>query len=41
MKASDGKLNCVATDSYRLAKKVCDIDENLKFNITVPAKSLN
>lgn len=33
-------LNCVATDSYRLAKKTIEIKESLNFNITVPAKSL-
>lgn len=35
------KLQCVATDSYRLAKKTIDIDELLTFNITVPSKSLH
>lgn len=34
------ELNCVATDSYRLAKKTLTIAENLNFNITVPSKSL-
>lgn len=33
-------LHCVATDSYRLAKKDVVIKENLNFNITIPAKSL-
>lgn len=37
----DNKLTCVATDSYRLAKKVVYMDENHSFNITVPAKTLN
>jgi len=40
-RANNGELNCIATDSYRLAKKVINVDENLKFNITIPAKSLN
>ena len=34
-------LECVATDSYRLAKKVVDIDTDLNINVTIPAKSLN
>ena len=34
-------LKCVSTDSYRLSEKYVDIDTNLKFNITIPAKSLN
>lgn len=33
-------LYCVATDSYRLAKKTIQIAENLHFNITIPSKSL-
>lgn len=33
-------LHCVATDSYRLAKKTIEIEESLTFNITVPSKSL-
>ena len=38
--AAAGKLNCVGTDSYRLAKKELKIDSALSFNITIPAKSL-
>ena len=34
-------LHCVATDSYRLAKKTIDISESLNFNITIPTKSLS
>ncbi len=34
------QLQCVATDSYRLAKKTVEIGDNLDFNITIPAKSL-
>ena len=34
------QLHCVATDSYRLAKKTVEIEESLNFNITIPAKSL-
>lgn len=33
-------LHCVATDSYRLAKKTVEINEDLNFNITIPSKSL-
>lgn len=39
-RANNGELSCIATDSYRLAKKIIPVDENLKFNITIPAKSL-
>ena len=41
LKAEDNKIYANATDSYRLASKVIDIDTNLNFNITVPAKYLN
>lgn len=37
---SENTLNCVATDSYRLAKKSIQIEESLNFNITIPSKSL-
>lgn len=37
---SDNLLNCVATDSYRLAKKCIQLENNLNFNITIPSKSL-
>jgi len=40
-KAYDHKLHVNATDSYRLASKTIDLDEELNFNITVPAKYLN
>lgn len=33
-------LHCVATDSYRLAKKSVELEQSVKFNITVPGKSL-
>lgn len=36
----DQQLQCVATDSYRLAKKTVDIKDSLSFNITIPSKSL-
>lgn len=39
--AKDHHLQCVATDSYRLAKKVISIDEDLQFNITIPKSSLS
>lgn len=34
-------LQCVATDSYRLAKKTLHLKNPVKFNITVPGKSLS
>lgn len=40
-KTEDNKLYVNATDSYRLASKVIDINNNLNFNVTVPAKYLN
>lgn len=36
----DQTLQCVATDSYRLAKKIVKIEDSLDFNITIPSKSL-
>lgn len=39
-KANDGKLHVNATDSYRLASKIIDIDPELNFNITIPRKYL-
>ena len=40
-KAADRKLYINATDSYRLASKTLNIDQDLHFNITVPSKYLN
>ena len=40
-KAHDHVLECVATDSYRLAKKIISIDEDVTFNITIPKLSLD
>lgn len=38
----EGKtIRCVGTDSYRLAKKVVDIEKDLNFNITIPSRNLN
>ena len=34
-------LECVATDTYRLAKKVITLSEASYFNITIPSRSLN
>ena len=39
--ASDHKLYVNATDSYRLASKTVELDNELNFNITVPSKYLN
>lgn len=36
----DNKLECVATDSYRLAKKTVTVATSANFNVTLPAKSL-
>lgn len=40
-KAKDGFLECVATDSYRLAKKIVPLEKDVSFNITIPQKSLD
>lgn len=40
-KVSGNSLECVATDTYRLAKKVITLPEDSYFNITIPARSLN
>ena len=40
LKAKDHKIYANATDSYRLASKTIDIDTDLNFDITVPAKYL-
>lgn len=40
-KAHDHQLECIATDSYRLAKKSIAIDEDITFNITIPKLSLD
>ncbi|AMC92431.1 DNA polymerase III subunit beta [Erysipelothrix larvae] len=40
-RADQKTLECVATDSYRLAKKTIELDNPLTFNITVPATNLN
>lgn len=39
-KAKNNTLECIATDSYRLAKKILYIDSNISFNIIIPKKSL-
>lgn len=40
-KCKGKKLECVATDSYRLARKEVELENENTFNITIPAKSLN
>ncbi len=40
-KAGDHYLECVATDSYRLAKKTVGLHQDITFNITIPQKSLD
>ncbi len=39
-KAKDRTLECIATDSYRLAKRILNIDSDITFNIIIPKKSL-
>lgn len=39
-KAAGNELECVATDSFRLAKKIVELKSSQNFNITIPAKSL-
>jgi len=39
-KAKNKVLECTATDSYRLAKRVLNIDSDVTFNIIIPKKSL-
>lgn len=34
-------LQCVATDSYRLARKSVELQDQVKFNITIPGKGLS
>ena len=41
LKCSDKRLVAVATDSYRLAQKVVDMDDSFDFNITIPSKTMN
>lgn len=36
-----GKLECTATDSYRLAKKVIDVNNEDEYNIIIPTRNLN
>ena len=40
LEAKNQKLYANATDSYRLASKIIDLQEDLSFNITIPAKHL-
>ena len=39
-KAKDHVLECIATDSYRLAKRTLTIESDVSFNIIIPKKSL-
>lgn len=39
-KAEGNQLECVATDSFRLAKKTIELKSPQNFNVTIPAKSL-
>ncbi|MDP2815006.1 MAG: DNA polymerase III subunit beta [Erysipelotrichaceae bacterium] len=40
-KAEGNRLECVATDSYRLARKIVSLSESNHFNITIPSKALS
>ncbi|MCF0108736.1 MAG: DNA polymerase III subunit beta [Erysipelotrichaceae bacterium] len=40
-KSMGSYVECVATDSYRLARKFINLEVPSNFNITIPAKSLN
>ncbi|MBW9212503.1 MULTISPECIES: DNA polymerase III subunit beta [Terrabacteria group] len=37
----NNQLVCTATDSYRLARKVVDLESSNQFNVTIPEKSLS
>lgn len=39
--AKAGKLECISTDSYRLAKRIVNIDEAITFDINIPKNSLD
>lgn len=39
-KGENRHLECVATDSYRLARKVIEMESDLDFNVTIPSKIL-
>lgn len=42
LKCVDNQLYCIATDSYRLAKKTVELNQNYdNFNIVIPGKNLN
>ena len=40
-KAEGNRLECVATDSFRLARKTLELSTSADFNVTIPAKSLS
>lgn len=37
----NGKLECTATDSYRLAKKIVEVNNSEEYNIIIPTRNLN
>lgn len=39
-KCENGLLEVVATDSFRLTKKVLEVNSNLQFNVTIPKNAL-
>ena len=38
---NNGNLECTATDSYRLAKKVINVDNKENYNFIIPTRNLN
>ena len=40
IKAENKKIHFTSTDSYRLATKVIELQQNVEFNVTIPAKNL-
>ncbi len=41
IKTQGNNLNCTATDSFRLTRKIIPFNYNNEFNVTIPAKVLN
>ena len=41
IKTQNNTLNCTATDSFRLSRKILPFDSNIEFNVTIPSKVLN
>lgn len=41
IKTQNNTLNCTATDSFRLSRKIIPFNSSNEFNVTIPAKVLN